>query len=102
MAVRRFDPSWRRNHRGSGAQRRDGRAARTTGSARQPTHWPTRNERGAGCLMARKSAYDAIVIGAGHNGLVCAAYLARAGLSVAVLEKRETVGGMSETAEVWP
>jgi phytoene dehydrogenase-like protein len=53
-------------------------------------------------LTARKLAYDAIVIGAGHNGLVAAAYLARAGLRVVVLEKREMVGGMAETTEVWP
>ena len=37
--------------------------------------------------------YDAIVIGAGHNGLIAAAYLARAGKKVLVLERREIVGG---------
>ncbi|MFN2544556.1 MAG: phytoene desaturase family protein [Actinomycetota bacterium] len=46
--------------------------------------------------------YDAIVVGGGHNGLVCAAYLARAGRRVAVLERRELVGGASVTEEVWP
>jgi len=38
--------------------------------------------------------WDAIVIGAGHNGLVTAAYLAKAGLSTLVLEQRERVGGI--------
>jgi phytoene dehydrogenase-like protein len=45
---------------------------------------------------------DAIIIGAGHNGLVCAAYLARAGRRVLVLERRELVGGCAVTEEVWP
>jgi phytoene dehydrogenase-like protein len=46
--------------------------------------------------------YDVIVIGAGHNGLVNAAYLARAGLDVLVLERREIVGGATVTEEVFP
>ncbi len=42
--------------------------------------------------------YDAIVVGGGHNGLVCAAYLGRAGMRVLVLEGRESIGGMTELA----
>ena len=46
--------------------------------------------------------YDAIVVGGGHNGLTAAAYLARAGLSVCVLERRDVLGGACVTEEVWP
>ncbi|HSM14707.1 MAG TPA: NAD(P)/FAD-dependent oxidoreductase [Thermoanaerobaculia bacterium] len=45
---------------------------------------------------------DAIVVGAGHNGLICAAYLARAGRRVLVLERRHLVGGATVTEEVFP
>ncbi|HEX5435744.1 MAG TPA: NAD(P)/FAD-dependent oxidoreductase [Gemmatimonadaceae bacterium] len=48
------------------------------------------------------TSYDVIVIGAGHNGLVTAAYLARAGKRVLVLERRELVGGACVTEEPWP
>ena len=46
--------------------------------------------------------YDALVVGGGHNGLVCAFYLARAGLSVRVLERRHVVGGAAVTEEFHP
>lgn len=46
--------------------------------------------------------HDVVVIGAGHNGLVCAAYLAMAGLDVVALERRPVVGGAAVTEEFWP
>src|SRR5947207_4982716 len=52
--------------------------------------------------MPSASRYDAIVVGGGHNGLVNAAYLARAGRRVLVLERRPRVGGAAVTEEVFP
>ena len=49
-----------------------------------------------------KSRYDVIILGAGHNALVAAAYLARAGLSVLVLEKNDTIGGATTSQKVFP
>jgi phytoene dehydrogenase-like protein len=46
--------------------------------------------------------YDAVIIGAGHNGLVVANYLAKSGLKVIVLEKRGVPGGACVTEELWP
>lgn len=46
--------------------------------------------------------YDAVIIGGGHNGLVCAFYLARAGLKVRVLERRDVIGGAAVTEEFHP
>jgi phytoene dehydrogenase-like protein len=46
--------------------------------------------------------FDAVLIGGGHNGLVCAAYLAAAGLDVCVLERRGVVGGAAVTEEFHP
>jgi len=48
------------------------------------------------------SAYDCIIVGAGHNGLVCAFELARTGRKVLVLERRDVVGGCAVTEEPWP
>ena len=46
--------------------------------------------------------YDAIILGAGHNGLVCGSYLAKAGLKVLVLERRHVIGGAAVTEEFSP
>ena len=82
-------PGWRR-----------GRAARPRGSGRA-------RERGerpswAHDTVAPVTAFEAIIVGGGHNGLTCAAYLARAGLDVCVLERRHVLGGACVTEEVWP
>lgn len=52
--------------------------------------------------MSTAKRYDCIVIGGGHNGLVTAAYLARAGKSVCVLERRHVLGGCATTESLWP
>ena len=48
------------------------------------------------------SRYDAVVVGGGHNGLACAAYLAGAGRSVVVLERSDVLGGAVRSAPVFP
>ena len=53
-------------------------------------------------MGARLDRYDAVVVGGGHNGLTAAAYLARAGLSVLVLERLDHVGGAAVSAEAFP
>ncbi len=53
-------------------------------------------------MIANAKRYDAVVVGGGHNGLVCAAYLAAGGLSVCVLERRTVVGGAATTEEFLP
>jgi len=53
-------------------------------------------------LGTKSNPYDAIVVGGGHNGLICAAYLARAGQQVLVLERRDVLGGAAVTEEVFP
>jgi phytoene dehydrogenase-like protein len=53
-------------------------------------------------VAASRGPWDAIVVGGGHNGLVCAAYLARAGLRTLVVEARDAVGGALATTELVP
>ena len=53
-------------------------------------------------LRLEVGSYDAIVVGGGHNGLTTAAYLARAGLKVVCLERRDILGGACVTEELWP
>src|SRR5262244_3093256 len=53
-------------------------------------------------MAASSRQSDALIIGGGHNGLVCAAYLAAGGLKVTVLERRGVVGGAAVTEEFYP
>src|SRR3990170_3814564 len=52
--------------------------------------------------MSPTRRFDCVVIGGGHNGLVCAAYLAKAGKKVCVLERRHVLGGACTTESLWP
>ena len=52
-------------------------------------------------MAARQSKYDVVIVGGGHNGLVSAAYLAKACLSVLVLERQPQVGGAAQTVQVF-
>src|SRR5215470_19314803 len=52
--------------------------------------------------MKLKPKYDVVILGAGHNGLVAAAYLGRAGLSVLLLEKNDYIGGATTSQRVFP
>src|SRR3954464_11056976 len=49
-----------------------------------------------------KARYDVVILGAGHNGLVAAAYLTRAGLSVLLLEKNDYIGGGPTSQKIFP
>src|SRR6202030_212919 len=57
---------------------------------------------GSNFLETNMNEIDVVIIGAGHNGLTCAAYLAMAGLSVKVVERRAVVGGAAVTEEFCP
>src|ERR671932_2325711 len=49
-----------------------------------------------------KSRYDVVILGAGHNGLVAASYLGKAGLSVLLLEKNDYIGGATTSQKIFP
>src|SRR5207253_2909069 len=67
--------------------------------------WETRRRDNLECRpfrgMKLKAKYDVIILGAGHNGLVAAAYLARAGLSVLLLEKNDYIGGATTSQRLF-
>ncbi|KAL5754653.1 hypothetical protein ACOSP7_022873 [Xanthoceras sorbifolium] len=60
------------------------------------------SSRASEMLALKEKEWDALVVGGGHNGLTAAAYLARGGLSVAVLERRHIIGGAAVTEELVP
>src|SRR5436309_15905219 len=53
-------------------------------------------------MNGMKSNYDVVILGAGHNGLVAASYLGRAGLNVLLLEKNDFIGGATTSQKVFP
>ena len=67
-----------------------------------PLHPGDRGPADAGAENWRHTRWDVIVVGGGHNGLTCAAYLAKAGKRVLVLEARERLGGACTLEETWP
>jgi phytoene dehydrogenase-like protein len=52
--------------------------------------------------MKNRTSYDAVIVGAGHNGLIAACYLALSGLRVLILEKNETIGGATSSKKIFP
>ncbi|XP_027099707.1 uncharacterized protein [Coffea arabica] len=68
----------------------------------QFTNFSTRSATDSSSSLLKAKKWDALVIGGGHNGLTAAAYLAKSGLSVAVLERRHLIGGAAVTEELIP
>src|SRR3569623_317882 len=91
-----FCPSGGGGWGGGGPVRYNSRSVR---GGRQPSPDPSRKREGSKTVTQK---YDALIIGGGHNGLVCAFYLARAGLKVRVLARRHIVGGAAVTEEFRP
>src|SRR6185437_5748170 len=95
LHVRLQHPSRRRRHGRPGCERRARRAARSAAAARRS--WAV-----AMTAAQNEQSSDCIVIGGGHNGLVCAATLARGGRKVLVLEAAKQLGGAALTREFAP
>jgi hypothetical protein len=88
---------------GCGTVRQSSTAASSAPASPTSNDWTTKYIKSPYNYVApRKSKRDAIVIGGGHNGLITAAYLAKAGLDVLVLERRHILGGAAVTEEIEP
>ncbi|XP_019357673.1 PREDICTED: pyridine nucleotide-disulfide oxidoreductase domain-containing protein 2 [Gavialis gangeticus] len=78
------------------------RLGRRLGTAHAALGLPSRRLAHPGARAQLQPEYDAVVIGAGHNGLVAAAYLQKSGVRTAVLERRHVLGGAAVTEEIIP